>query len=352
MTPTAPPPPTITPTELPACSELTINSNEVSFDPGNAQPGDIVTVSAIVRNTGFQDVDSTTVYFAYELTPLDPGDDPNPMLIGEPVPLMDILRSESRVASVQWDTTGMEATTYPVYVMTFGTTPEECDPYNYTQVDFIVPVTLLSFETVSRDQSVRLDWVTTTEINNIGFDLHRSTTYPGQFTRINSERIPGAGMSFTRKDYSWTDTAVINDTPYFYRLVTISGDGTLGWSKTVAAVPNSSGIAVEIKTEADRHLYSEGQRLQLNVHAVNPGSEAQVELAMILMVDGTSSYDLISPVSVSIPSSLDYRGLLIEHTFQGVEPDGDYSVITTVRNPQTGSLVYLDVSEFRFLRRN
>ncbi|GEM_PF-5174159 len=349
FTPTVAPP---SPTPTPSCSELTINSYEITFDPGAPQPGETVTVSAIVRNTGGLDVDSTTVYFAYESTPLDPGDDPNPILIGQPVSLTGIPAGGSTTATAYWDTTGLEAITYPVYVMTFGTQPEECDPYDYTQVDFIVPVELASFRSRGLDAAVQLDWVTVTEINNIGFDLYRSNTFTGGFIRINPTLIPGAGTSFSKQEYRYIDRGAVNGTPYFYRLVMVGGDGNRSWSRTIAGVPDPDRTAVEIRTCADRSGYRTGETVSLAIEVTNTGEAVDRILEIALVVNGSQTVDLVAPLAIRIPEKLDVDGKLLEHTFIGVEPAGQYAILTTLRNPDTRELVFVDFSEFGYLAAN
>lgn len=70
-------------------------------------------------------------------------------------------------------------------------------------------------------QGVRINWSTTHEVDNAGFDVLRGTQVNGPFTRINGEMIP------SREDgrYAFVDTGAVAGERYFYLLEDISRDG-------------------------------------------------------------------------------------------------------------------------------
>lgn len=341
--------PTITPTATPSCAELTINPNEISFDPAQAVPGDIVEITAIVRNTGFVPVLYTEVYFAYELTPLDPTDDPNPELISEPVILTSLAVGASIPAVVLWDTTELLGTNYPVYVMTYNTSVEECDPFDYTQTDYLVPVILNRFEATGDDGQIHLSWTTEAEVNNLGFELYRSSTYFDSYEKITDSLIPGAGTSFSKHDYSFTDTLRSNGTPYFYRLVMVSGDGERTMSHTVAAVSHHSDKRIRVETATNRVSFAAGQSLIVYAGVENTGTAADVEIEMVLLINEDIAGTIIPSTRVTIPEHSMLDVALLEHRYSDMDPVGDYMILTMVRDSSSAELIYVDISEFRYL---
>ncbi|MBN2054181.1 hypothetical protein JW905_04625, partial [bacterium] len=339
---------TISPTAVPTCSILVIYPFEIVFDPPQANPGDMVEITAPVHNEGWVDVSRTEVYFAYETTPEDPGDDPNPTMIGPPVELLDIVVGGVKDAVATWDTTGMQGVSYPIYVMTYNTAPAQCE-YFPIQTDFIVPVKLYDFILEPRDHGVNISWTTTTEVNNLGFHLYRSTSYNTGFERITTSMIPGAGTSFTRHEYSYTDAAVSNGSPYFYRLAMIDGNGGVTWSHTEAAVPSANPPAFRIKTWSDRSSYDASTVAVLLAKVLNPGQEATVRVHIALLVNGMYVGDLFSPQAVTVPGNIDVQGEFMRYGWNGADPHGEYVVVTALYDVVTGDLLYLDLNDFRLI---
>lgn len=73
---------------------------------------------------------------------------------------------------------------------------------------------------------VLISWTTEAEMNNIGFNIKRSTTKNGKFKVINPAVIPGAGKTGERQTYTYTDTTAKPRVVYYYQLECISIDGT------------------------------------------------------------------------------------------------------------------------------
>lgn len=80
-------------------------------------------------------------------------------------------------------------------------------------------VELASFTATGTKTSVILNWVTATEIDNLGFNLYRSETSDGERTQVNPEMIaslaPGSIIGYT---YEYTDTGVMKGITYYYWL--------------------------------------------------------------------------------------------------------------------------------------
>ncbi|HEY2943563.1 MAG TPA: SBBP repeat-containing protein, partial [Vicinamibacteria bacterium] len=66
-------------------------------------------------------------------------------------------------------------------------------------------VELMGFEAVGRGGTVELTWQTGSELNNLGFHLHRSLSAEGPYERITSAVIPGLGSSPVGASYRYVD---------------------------------------------------------------------------------------------------------------------------------------------------
>lgn len=96
-------------------------------------------------------------------------------------------------------------------------------------LDDPVPVELRSFSAVVNAMNVELNWETSSETNNRGFNIERSVD------KVNWNTlgfVSGYGTSTEIRKYSFTD---FNSTPgiYFYRLAQIDFDGTINYHNPV-----------------------------------------------------------------------------------------------------------------------
>ena len=77
-------------------------------------------------------------------------------------------------------------------------------------------VTLASFEAAQATDKVVVTWLTTTELDNRGFNLWRSTAFDGQKIKLNDLLIPAQTPG---DPYTWNDSQdLVPDTTYFYWL--------------------------------------------------------------------------------------------------------------------------------------
>lgn len=99
-----------------------------------------------------------------------------------------------------------------------------CDTLLPTSVD------LISFTATGTKKNITLSWETANEIDNLGFNIYRSTSPEGTRTKINPYLIPGVnhGM-FEGAIYTYVDSDVKLRTIYYYWLedVDVSGMTTL-----------------------------------------------------------------------------------------------------------------------------
>ena len=130
-----------------------------------------------------------------------------------------------------------------------------------------LPITLLDFKATLVDDRVRLDWVTTAEINNDYFLIEK--TLDGKaFETIG--KVEGSGNSSTRKSYEYFDfNPSINYS--YYRLRQVDFDGQYSYSPLVAIsyqplfefsmYPNPASTVVHLKLGKD----SQGKPLSIKL---------------------------------------------------------------------------------------
>ncbi|QQS34836.1 MAG: DUF4397 domain-containing protein [Ignavibacteriales bacterium] len=102
---------------------------------------------------------------------------------------------------------------------------------NGTVVQFntgVVPVELSSFTANIEGNNVTLNWVTSTEVNNRGFEVQRK--FADEFVTIGF--IEGFGTTSEVRNYSFRDKD-LNTGKYVYRLKQIDYDGTFEYSNEV-----------------------------------------------------------------------------------------------------------------------
>jgi len=96
------------------------------------------------------------------------------------------------------------------------------------QVDYVVPVELVSFSANASEGLVELSWFTSTEINNSGFEIQRSSG--NDFETIVF--VEGHGTTTETNAYSYSDRTD-NAGHFSYRLKQIDFDGTFKYSNIV-----------------------------------------------------------------------------------------------------------------------
>ncbi|HSW54190.1 MAG TPA: T9SS type A sorting domain-containing protein [Ignavibacteriaceae bacterium] len=99
----------------------------------------------------------------------------------------------------------------------------------------VVPVELVSFNAVLIDDNIQLEWLTTTETNNSGFEIERKALSFGEGLGEAWEAfgfVPGFGTTTETKTYSFIDENITNGT-YKYRLKQIDFDGSFEYSNEI-----------------------------------------------------------------------------------------------------------------------
>ena len=111
--------------------------------------------------------------------------------------------------------------------------------------DGSLPVTLASFTAHAGNNQVTLQWITESEVNNVGFEILRATSEDGEYTRIasydNNPALRGHLNSNTRHVYQYTDRLVMNGLTYWYKLVDVDLNGRRNVHGPLVVTPNAAG---------------------------------------------------------------------------------------------------------------
>jgi hypothetical protein len=110
---------------------------------------------------------------------------------------------------------------------------------NFTGTDNTnpLPIFLLEFRALLIDKDVKLNWTTSSEINNNGFEVERSND-GNNFEKINFAR--GNGTTNTLRNYEFIDVSAPLDKTnvIYYRLKQIDFDGKFEYSKIIYVSKN------------------------------------------------------------------------------------------------------------------
>ena len=88
-------------------------------------------------------------------------------------------------------------------------------------------------------EKLTISWTTESELDIIGFNLLRSESSEGPYTRINEELIPPAADPNVGGEHSYVDNDVSNGITYYYKLETVDRQGNLVLSDPIAITAGS-----------------------------------------------------------------------------------------------------------------
>ena len=93
--------------------------------------------------------------------------------------------------------------------------------------NFPLPVQMSAFSAKLDGEKIFIEWTTSSELNNAGFNLLRSDSENGTYVRINKALIPGRGTVSEMTSYVWEDKSANENTAYYYRIEDVSFNGDL-----------------------------------------------------------------------------------------------------------------------------
>jgi hypothetical protein len=103
-----------------------------------------------------------------------------------------------------------------------------------------LPVEMMRFTAVNKNETVVLDWSTASEKNNNKFVIERSSD---GINWVSIGEVMGAGNTNSATDYTFTDVDPLNGTSY-YRLRQIDADGQSSLSKILSVFTSNPLISV------------------------------------------------------------------------------------------------------------
>ena len=90
----------------------------------------------------------------------------------------------------------------------------------------VLPVELSTFRPQRLDNgSVAIRWITESEKDNAGFNILRSESRTGEFTKLNTQLIAGQGTTSERTAYEFVDKTAKPNVVYYYQIQDVSLDG-------------------------------------------------------------------------------------------------------------------------------
>jgi hypothetical protein len=100
---------------------------------------------------------------------------------------------------------------------------------------------------VNQDQPGRpiiVRWSTESEVNTAGFNIYRSASEDGPWTRINPQLIPGSSDPLRGGTYVFTDTNVIAGQSYWYELEEVELGGQVNRLERTQATAGRQGLSL------------------------------------------------------------------------------------------------------------
>lgn len=77
-----------------------------------------------------------------------------------------------------------------------------------------------------RQPQIQVVWQTESEFETAGYNIYRSESPDGDYSRINETMIQGVSDAFAGGEYVYTDASVEAGRTYFYRLEEVELDGS------------------------------------------------------------------------------------------------------------------------------
>ncbi len=144
--------------------------------------------------------------------------------------------------------------------------------------DITLPVKFSEISADVNEVGVTIKWHTEHEMDNLGFNVLRSTSPEGNYKKLNRRLIEGHGTSAVPHDYEYIDSQVTEGETYYYKLEALDFSGGKIYSKV---------IRLEVYPDALRPP----KRNELRQNFPNPGNP-HTWLPYILSSDGKARIEI------------------------------------------------------------
>ncbi|MEM9836705.1 MAG: T9SS type A sorting domain-containing protein [Bacteroidota bacterium] len=114
------------------------------------------------------------------------------------------------------------------------------DMTDCSNLSAVLPVEFSRFTATAEEDRIQLEWTTSSETNNAGFEVERSADGGSRFQTLGF--VNGAGDSRQEKTYSFFDETARPGQEYVYRVKQIDFDGSHAYSDLATAKLSSKGF--------------------------------------------------------------------------------------------------------------
>ncbi len=190
------------------------------------------------------------------------------------------------------DTTAVNGTTYfykVTAVNAVGVSPPSNEASATPQPAATLPTAPRSPAAAGANGSVRLSWSAPASNGGsaiTGYNVYRGTSAGGESATPVASNVSGT---------SFTDTAAVNGTTYFYTVAAVNAVGTSAQSAEVSATPQAPAAAAFVRRLGSSAV--SGSRTTISVPVGSPGGAAGHTLVVSLLLSSTSH--LTSAISVT-----------------------------------------------------
>lgn len=199
--------------------------------------------------------------------------------------------------------------------------------------DITLPVRLTSFSACVKNHSVIINWITESEVNNLGYILERFEE-AGIWVQVASykthDALKGQGNTSNRKEYAFTDVNVESSKEYFYRLSDVSTTGEI-----------TRHVPISVFLKVDEHPQTTGMGTAYP-NPFNPQTFIGYQLSEDTQV-GISVFDLL--------------GCQVKTLFSGRQLAGIYHVYwnglneTGIRVPSGCYIIRMETEDFNQIQK-